>query len=126
MADGTTFKPPYKHDAGTELRRALAPTIHSMQVSENNARRMRGAAPLPFSGDPARDRELWIVTLEDGVRQVRFCDQTKLYTGEEVWSRTDGESGSWEASDIIGWADDYEAVRMFDEPVTVDPMERAA
>lgn len=94
-------------DAGTELRRATWTSVHCLERCENEARARRGAPLLPYSGEPARDRELWIVTDECEVQQVGYCDDTRAWTGRDEWRRTDGESGGWDASQIIGWADDY-------------------
>jgi hypothetical protein len=54
-----------------------------------------------------RDREFWIVTDEWDVREVAYSDEHMLYTGRETYCRTDGESGSWEPSEILGWSDDH-------------------
>jgi hypothetical protein len=70
--------------------------------------------------EPPRDGCVFIVTEDAQLHEVRFCDQTKLYTGEEVWARTDGESGSWEASEIVGWSRDYESASAFLGAVALD------
>lgn len=57
------------------------------------------------------DRELYIVTLEGDYRQVQFSDEHSLYEKREVFCRTDGESGSWEPEEILGWTDDYATAR---------------
>lgn len=60
------------------------------------------AQPLPV------DRVFYAITQEAQAVEVAFCDQTLFWTGAEVWSRVDGESGSWSADEIVGWSDDYE------------------
>ncbi len=60
------------------------------------------AKPLPH------DRMFWIVTEEGYVHEVAYSHEYKLYTGRETYCRQDGESGSWEPDEILGWTDSHE------------------
>lgn len=67
------------------------------------------AAPfhLPSDGDPLPVDGVIYIVIDDGKTvEVAYCDQTKYWTGAEVWSRLDGESGSWAAEEICGWSYD--------------------
>lgn len=62
----------------------------------------------PLSTPFPRDREFWIVTEEGEARQVAYSDEYQYYTGRETYCRTDGEAGSWEPDEIMGWTDSYQ------------------
>ncbi len=55
-----------------------------------------------------RDRLFWIITDDALAVEVSYSDEHKLWTGRETYSRQDGEAGSWEPDEIMGWTDSYE------------------
>jgi hypothetical protein len=55
-----------------------------------------------------RDRMFWIVTADNEAHEVAYSPEHHLYTGRETYCRQDGESGSWEPDEILGWTDDQE------------------
>lgn len=55
-----------------------------------------------------RDREFWAITDEGQAVQVSYHTEAFYWTGRDQWGRTDGESGSWEADELVGWSDDQE------------------
>lgn len=59
---------------------------------------------------PPKDRMVWIVTEEGEVQWVGHYAEASMYERKDVWSRDDGEPGSWDANEIVGWSRDREDI----------------
>lgn len=49
------------------------------------------------------DGEFWIVTGEGDVAQVSYHREAAFWLKRDVYARSDGEEGSWELNEIVGW-----------------------
>lgn len=71
-------------------------------------------ASLPY------DREIWIVTDQGDAHQVQYSSDAEYWTGREEWGRTDGESGTWDRTEIIGWSDDHATADRHAQAIAAD------
>lgn len=60
--------------------------------------------------DAPRDRLIWALGDEGNVMEVSYNRDASYWLGDVVFSRQDGEAGSFEGDDMIGWSDDRLAV----------------
>lgn len=71
--------------------------------------RLNSSDTLPMEyGFPLSGFLIWIVTDDCKAVEVAYDPEAHYWTGRHVWSRQDGEPGSWEADEILGWTDDAE------------------
>lgn len=89
----------------TDMRTGAVDRIPLTDPMDWNARlHVVNSVGKPFP----RDRMFWIVTEDNEVHEVAYSLDHQLYTGRETYCRQDGESGSWEPDEILGWTDDQE------------------
>lgn len=62
----------------------------------------------PLSKPYPRDRLFWIITDDALAVEVAYSHDHMTWTRRETYCRQDGEAGSWEPDEIMGWTDSYE------------------
>ena len=59
---------------------------------------------------PPNRGNIWILTFDGDVVEVSYNDEEKFWTNRDAWGRNDGEPGSWEKEEILGWSLNHEDV----------------